>query len=59
VAFILIFAWTACGGGGQSSHSTTPPPTQTAPPPPNTYSVVVSGTANGTIHNATVIVVLQ
>jgi hypothetical protein len=47
----LAFA-VSCGGGSSS----TPPP-----PPPNaaTYSVVVSATANGIVHNAKVLVVVQ
>ena len=59
VVLALVVVCTACGGGGQSPQSLTPPPTQTLPPAANTYSVVVTGTANGTIHNATVIVAVQ
>jgi subtilase family serine protease len=45
----LAFA-VSCGGGSSST-----------PPPPNaaTYSVVVSGTANGIVHNVKVLVVVQ
>jgi hypothetical protein len=57
--FALLVVWTACGGGGQSSPSPTTPPKQTPPPAEDTYSVVVSGTSNGVIHNATVIVAVQ
>jgi hypothetical protein len=51
--FAALFFAAGCGSG---SHSIPPPP-----PPPNatTYSVVVSGTANGITHNAKVIVSVQ
>jgi len=51
VAVLLFIA--SCGGNGTSS-STPPPP----PPNANVYSVVVTGTANGYIHNAKVSVVV-
>jgi hypothetical protein len=56
----LMLVWTACGGSGQSSRSSPPPPPIPTPAPAlTTYSVVVSGTASATIHNVTLIVVLQ
>jgi len=47
----------SCGGG---NSATTPPPTP-APPPPTLvpYNVVVTGTANGIVHNAKVLVAVQ
>jgi subtilase family serine protease len=50
----LAFA-VSCGGG-----SGTPPPPP-PPPPPNavTYNIVVSGTANGIVHNVKMLVVVQ
>lgn len=55
-ASMLLFV--ACGGGGQTTQHITPPPPQ-PPNPLTTYTVVVSATANGVIHNATVIVSVQ
>ena len=51
--FGLLLITVSCGGG--SSHTVPPPP----PPSSTTYSVLVTGTANGTIHNAKVQVVVQ
>jgi hypothetical protein len=49
----------SCGGGGSLQTSSSPSPDPSASPA-GTYSVVVSGTgANGIIHNAKVIVVVQ
>jgi Pro-kumamolisin, activation domain/Bacterial Ig-like domain (group 3)/Subtilase family len=45
-AFLLIA--TACGGGSSSA----PPPPNSNPTPPGAYSVVVTATSNGIIHNA-------
>jgi hypothetical protein len=60
IVLALMLVWTACGGSGQSSRSSPPPPPIPTPAPAlTTYSVVVSGTASGTIHNVTLIVVLQ
>jgi len=50
--FAALFALAGCGG---SQSGQQPPP----PANPGTYSVVVSATANGIIHNAKVIVVVQ
>ncbi len=49
-----LFAAAGCGSGG--SQNIQPPP-----PPPNaaTYSVVVSATANGIIHNAKITVIVH
>jgi len=49
VAVLLI---ASCGGSGGSSQVEQPPPNPTA------YSVLVTGTANGIVHNAKVIVVV-
>ena len=45
-----------CGGGGSSGGSNPPPVNGT---PAGTYSVVVTGTANGIVHNALVTVVVH
>jgi len=50
--FAALFALAGCGG---SQSGQQPPPSAN----PGTYSVVVSATANGIIHNAKVIVVVQ
>jgi hypothetical protein len=56
VVFVLLVAFVGCGSGGGSGTSPPPPP----PPPASvsTYSVVVSGTANGIEHDAKVIVMV-
>jgi hypothetical protein len=51
--FAALALSVSCGG---SSGSPPPPP---PPPTAATYSVVVSGTANGIVHNAKVLVVVQ
>ena len=52
--FAALFVAAGCGGGG--SQNVQPPP-----PPPNgvAYSVVVSATANGIIHNAKITVIVR
>lgn len=57
--FAALFFAAGCGSGG--SQAGQPPPPPPPPPPPNTatYSIVVTATANGIIHNAKVIVVVQ
>jgi pro-kumamolisin-like protein/Big-like domain-containing protein len=49
---------TSCGGGGQQTVQPPPPPPPTAP---NTtyYTVLVTGGANGLVHNSQVIVAVQ
>ncbi len=49
VALSLVIS---CGGGSSSMQ-------KIPPPPASTYSVVVSGTANGIVHNAKVLVIVQ
>src|SRR5580704_8150267 len=44
----------ACGGGGGGSN-TTPPPTGNSGTPAGTYSVVVTGSANGTQHSTSAV----
>jgi hypothetical protein len=53
---ILVFQ-VACGGGG--GGTVTPPPPGNTPAPPGTYSVLVTATANGVIHNAKIAVVVK
>jgi subtilase family serine protease len=55
VFFTFLFFVASCGGG---SHSTPPPP-NTTPTPPGTYSVVVTATASGVIHNAQMTVLVS
>ncbi len=54
IAVLLVVP--GCGGGGGSGNQT-----QQQSPPPNSsyYSVLVTGTANGIVHNAKVMVVVQ
>jgi len=54
----LLLLLNGCGGGGSGIVPPPPPPSKT-PAPPGIYSVLVSATANGSIHNAKVIVVIQ
>ena len=51
----VFFVASACGGGSHSS----PPPPKTTPTPPGTYSVVVTATASGVIHNAQMTVLVS
>jgi len=44
---------------GCGSSSSLPPSQVTTPTPAGNYSVVVTGTANGIVHNAKVLVVVQ
>jgi subtilase family serine protease len=52
--FAVILVIAACGGGGSGSQAPPPPP----PPPAATYSVVVTATGNGIVHNARIIVLV-
>ncbi len=52
--FAALFAVAGCGSGGSQGGQQPPPPANAG-----TYSVVVSATANGIIHNAKVMVVVQ
>jgi len=52
-AFFLV----SCGGGGNSSGESNPPPVNGTPA--GAYSVLVTGTANGIVHNAVVYVVVH
>lgn len=54
-AGLLVIA--GCGGGGTTI--TPPPPPIKVPTPAGTYSVLVTATANGTMFNAKLIVVVQ
>jgi hypothetical protein len=46
--FAFLFVAPGCGGGSNSA----PPPPNSNPTPPGAYSVVVTATANGIVHNA-------
>ena len=56
LAFVLLVLANACGGG---NNSTGPPPPQQISTPAGNYSVLVTATANGTIHNVKLNVVVQ
>jgi len=45
--FALLFLATGCGGGSSSA----PPPPNANPTPPGAYSVLVTATSNGVVHN--------
>jgi len=56
---LLLFA-NGCGGGGSVIAPPPPPPPPTkVPAPAGSYSVVVSATAGGTIHNTKLLVEVQ
>ena len=54
VTFLLV----SCGGGSSegASTTTTPPPANSTPS--GTYTVLITGTANGIVHNAVITVVV-
>ncbi len=47
----------ACGGGANRGVSSTPPPANGTPP--GTYTVLITGTANGITHNSKLTVIVQ
>ena len=53
--FTLLFVATSCGGGSSSA----PPPPNTNPTPPGAYSVLVTATSNGVVHNAQLAVLVS
>jgi Pro-kumamolisin, activation domain/Bacterial Ig-like domain (group 3) len=53
--FALLFLATSCGGGSSSA----PPPPNTNPTPPGAYSVLVTATSNGVVHNAQLAVLVS
>jgi len=57
--FSLLLLIAGCGGGSVITPPPPPPPPTKIPAPAGTYSVLVSATANGTIYNAKLIVVVQ
>lgn len=58
VALLSVFLMASCGGGSGSSTSPTNPITPVNATPSGTYTVLVTGTANGIVHNAKVTVVV-
>ncbi len=52
----LLFVATSCGGGTSSSA---PPPPNANPTPPGAYSVLVTATSNGVVHNVQLAVVVS
>jgi hypothetical protein len=59
LALFAAFAATGCNSISGSTQGSTPTPAPTPKPAPTlvTYTVVVTGTANGIVHNATITVV--
>jgi hypothetical protein len=60
IVMTVCVAGVGCGGGG--SAATQPPPPPPPPPqgtPPNTYTVTITGTANGTSHTTNLTLVVQ
>jgi trimeric autotransporter adhesin len=57
--FAILALQIACGGGGSGGGGTRPPPPATTAAPAGTYSVLVTGTANGSIHNVKLMVIVQ
>ncbi len=60
LALLAAFSAVSCGGGGagsSSSSSSSPPPRGSTPA--GTYSLLVTGTANGVVHNAKLTVVVH
>jgi Pro-kumamolisin, activation domain/Bacterial Ig-like domain (group 3)/Subtilase family len=54
-----LLVMNACGGGSGSSGPPPPPPPQNIPTPAGTYTVLLTATANGVIHNVKLIVAVQ
>jgi hypothetical protein len=57
--FAILALQIGCGGGGSGGGGTTPPPPATTAAPAGTYSVLVTGAANGSIHNVKLMVIVQ
>ena len=53
--FALLFLATGCGGGSSSA----PPPPNANPTPPGAYSVLVTATSNGVVHNVQLAVLVS
>lgn len=53
--FTILFVATSCGGGSSSA----PPPPSTNPTPPGAYSVLVTATSNGVVHNVQLAVLVS
>jgi hypothetical protein len=51
----LVFFATGCGGGSSSA----PPPPNANPTPPGAYSVLVTATSNGVVHNVQLAVLVS
>jgi hypothetical protein len=59
VAAAVLISWAAACGGGSSGGGTNTPPGPPATPSAQTYTVLVSGTSGGMIHNATITVTVK
>ena len=57
--FAILALQAACGGSGGGGGATSPPPPTTTPAPAGTYTVLVTGTAGGAIHNVKLTVIVQ
>ncbi|MFZ0298069.1 MAG: Ig-like domain repeat protein [Candidatus Sulfotelmatobacter sp.] len=53
--FAFLFVATGCGGGSSNA----PPPPNTNPTPPGAYSVLVTATSNGVVHNVQLAVLVS
>jgi subtilase family serine protease len=57
LCLVAVMLTVSCGGGG-ATGKTAPPPPPPGSTPAGTYSVLVTGTANGIVHNAKITVVV-
>jgi hypothetical protein len=57
LCFFVVLLFTM--GCGSVSAPSPPPSSRNVPAPPGTYTILVTGTANGTIHNVKLTVIVQ
>jgi subtilase family serine protease len=57
LSFLVLLLFTM--GCGSVSAPSPPPTSRNVPAPPGTYTILVTGTANGTIHNVKLTVIVQ
>jgi hypothetical protein len=58
-AMLLLLLANGCGGGGTVVAPPPPPPPMKVPAPAGSYTILVTATANGTIHNVKLLVEIQ